>query len=191
MNHYAAEPPTMSGGCRRAGGNLRLCRDRRRRWQRSGRATRPTSGACRPIICCVGPAREARPQVRGIRGAVRQSDHAADGGAPGRSRHLCRSVAHHRPRQGRPGRHRGDRICRQDRAARRAQGPQHHQGRAAQGHEDRQPDRLLGRQHLRRHRGAECRPQEGRLPGSAHERQRHGGRDGRQDRRRHGECRAL
>ena len=61
----------------------------------------------------------------------------------------------------------------------------------AQGQEGRQPDRLLGRQHLRGHRRAERRPQEGRLPGGAHERQRHGRGDGRQDRGRHGQRRAL
>ena len=37
----------------------------------------------------------------------------------------------HRPRQRRPGRHRHDRICRQDRARDGAQGSRHHQGRAA------------------------------------------------------------
>ena len=61
----------------------------------------------------------------------------------------------------------------------------------AQGVEGRQPDRLVGRQHLRRHHRARRGPQEGRFPGGPHERQRHGGRAGRQDRRRHGECRAL
>ena len=35
-------------------------------------------------------------------------------------------VVHHRPRQGRPRRHRADRICRQDRADRDPQGPEHH-----------------------------------------------------------------
>ena len=39
-------------------------------------------------------------------------------------------------------------ICRQDRAGRGAQGPRHHQGRRPQGQEDRQPDRLVDRQHL-------------------------------------------
>ena len=41
-------------------------------------------------------------------------------------------------------------TCRQDRARDGAQGSRPHQGRAAQGQEDRQPDRLLDRQHLRR-----------------------------------------
>ena len=68
---------------------------------------------------------------------------------------------------------------------------EHHQGRAAQGPQDRQPDRLLGRQHLRRPDRAGGRPQEGRLPGSAHGREQHGGRHGRQDGRRHGQRRAL
>ena len=58
----------------------------------------------------------------------------------------------HRPRQGRPRRHRRDRACRQDRADRGAQGPRHHQGRAAPGSQGRQPDRLIDRQHLRRRR---------------------------------------
>ena len=35
------------------------------------------------------------------------------------------------------------------------------------------------------------RPEEGRLPGNPHERERHGGRHGGQDRGRHGQCRAL
>src|SRR6266851_2803112 len=48
----------------------------------------------------IGSAREARPQVRGIRRALRQSHHAADGGAAGGLGHLCRAVLHHRPRQG-------------------------------------------------------------------------------------------
>ena len=61
----------------------------------------------------------------------------------------------------------------------------------AQGPQDRQPDRLLGRQHLRRPDRAGGRPQEGRLPGSAHGREQHGGGPGRQDRRRHGQRRAL
>ena len=137
------------------------------------------------------PAGEARRQVRGIRGAVRQPHHAADGGAPGRHGHLCRPVLRHRPRQRRPGRHRHDRICRQDRARDGAQGSRHHQGRAAQGPEGRQPDRLVDRQHLRRPDRHQGRPEEGRLPGNPHERERHGGRHGRQDRRRHVQCRAL
>ena len=61
----------------------------------------------------------------------------------------------------------------------------------AQGQEGRQPDRLVDRQHLRRPDRRQGRPEEGRLPGSPHERERHGGRDGGQDRRRHGQCRAL
>ena len=65
---------------------------------------------------------------------------------PGRSRHLCGPVLHHRQRQGRPGRHRGDRECRQDRAHHHAQGSQHHQGRGVARPQHRQPDRLLGRQ---------------------------------------------
>ena len=59
------------------------------------------------------------------------------------------------------------------------------------GLEGRQPDRLFGRQHLRGYHRAERGTQEGRLPGGPHERQRHGGGAGRQDRRRHGQRRAL
>ena len=88
-------------------------------------------------------------------------------------------------------RHRHDRICRQDRARNGAQGSQHHQGRAAQGPESRQPDGLVDRQHLRRSDRDQGRPEERRLPGSAHERERHGGGDGGQDRRRHVQCRAV
>ena len=42
-----------------------------------------------------------------------------------------------------------------------------------QGQEDRQPDRLLDRQHLRRSDRAGARPEEGRLPGSPHGREQH------------------
>ncbi len=72
-----------------------------------------------------------------------------------------------------------------------AQGSRHHQDRAAEGQEDRQPDRLLDRQHLRRPDRPGERPQEGRLPGSPHERQRHDRGARGQDRRRHGQRRAL
>ena len=65
------------------------------------------------------------------------------------------------------------------------------QGRAAQGIEDRQSDRLVDRQHLRRTSLRPGRPEEGRLPGSAHGRQQHGRRHGRQDRGRHGQRRAV
>ena len=68
-----------------------------------------------------------------------------------------------------------DRTCRQDRAAwwsRKDLGIT--KVERAQGQEDRQPDRLLDRQHLRRPDRAGARPEEGRLPGSPHERQRHG-----------------
>jgi ABC-type proline/glycine betaine transport system ATPase subunit len=116
----------------------------------SVKAIRPTSGACRPTTCCA-PAfwKSAGSSSRNSR-ALRQSHHAADGGAAGRSRHLCGALVHPRPRQGRPRRDRADRACRQDRACGGAQGFQPHQDRAAQGPEDRQPDRLVGRQHLRR-----------------------------------------
>ena len=42
------------------------------------------------------------------------------------------------------------------------------------GQEDRQPDRLVDRQHFRGSARADAWTQEGRLPGSAHERERHG-----------------
>ena len=89
--------------------------------------------------------RKARCRGRGIRRAVRQPHHAADGRAPGRSRHLCRTIVHHRQRQGRIDRHCAHRTCRQDRAHHDAQGSQHHQGRAVARTEGRQPDRLVGR----------------------------------------------
>ena len=60
-----------------------------------------------------------------------------------------------------------------------------------QGQEGRQPDRLVDRQHLRRPDRHQSRPAQGRLPGNPHERERHGGGDGGQDRGRHGQCRAL
>ena len=60
-----------------------------------------------------------------------------------------------------------------------------------QGQEDRQPDRLLDRQHLRRSGRPGERPEEGRLPGSPHGRQQHDRRHGRQDRGRHDQRRAL
>ena len=128
---------------------------------------------------------------RGFRRAVRQHHHAADGGRPGRPRHLCGAVLHHRQRQGRHRRHRRDRKCRQDRARYHAQGSQHHQARAAARQAYRQPDRFVGRQRFRRHRHAALRHQEGRLSGSPHGREQHGGGARRQDRRRHGQCRAL
>ena len=59
------------------------------------------------------------------------------------------------------------------------------------GLQGRQPDGLLGRQHLRRPDRPGSRPEERRLPGSAHGREQHGRRAGRQDRRRHGQRRAL
>ena len=134
---------------------------------------------------------KARAEVRGVRRAVRQSHHAADGGAAGRSRHLCGALADPRARQGRPRRDRADRACRQDRKRDGAQGLEPHQDRAAEGPEDREPDRLLGRQHLRRPDRAQARPEERRLPGSAHGREQHDHRDVGEDRRRDGECRAL
>ena len=137
-------------------------------------------------------ARKARDQVRGVRGAVRQSHHAADGGAAGRHGHLCRSVLH---------------PSATTRAAWSAIAMIENVGKTARvmarkdlnitkveqlkGLEDRQPDRLLDRQHLRRSDRDHGRPEEGRLSGSPHERERHGGRNGRQDRGRHGQCRAL
>ena len=57
--------------------------------------------------------------------------------------------------------------------------------------EDRQPDRLVHRQHLHRPDRHQGRAEQGRLPGNPHERERHGGRHGRQDRGCHGQCRAL
>ena len=85
-----------------------------------------------------------------------------------------------------------DRICRQDHRACMARKDLNiTKVEELQRQEDRQPDRLLDRQYLRRPDRAGRRPQEGRLAGSAHERQRHGRRAGRQDRRRHGECRAV
>jgi len=112
----------------------------------------------------LGPLGEARHQVRGVSGPVRQSHHAADGGAPGRRRHLCRAVDDPRQRQGRPRRHRPDRICRTHHPADGAQGPRHHHRRATPRQEDRQPDRVFDRQCVRRHHRAHARPQEGRLP---------------------------
>ena len=100
-------------------------------------------------------------------------------------------VVHHRPRQGRPRRHRADRDGRRDRRDGGAQGPRHHQDGRPQGQEDRQPDRLLDRQHLRRSGRAGERAEEGRLPGSPHGRQQHDRRDGGQDRGRHDQRRAL
>ena len=140
----------------------------------------------------VGRAREARPQVPGIRGAVRQPHHAADGRPPGRPRHLCRPVVPDRPRQGRPRRHRADRICRQDRAGRDPQGPQHHQSVAdLKGKKiANQVGSSVGNVFVDTI-GPKFGAAQSRLPGSPDERQRHGRRHGGQDRRRHGQCRAL
>ena len=51
------------------------------------------------------------------------------------------------------------------------------------GQEGRQPDRILDRQHFRRPDRDQGRPEEGRLPGNPHERERHGGGHGGQNRR--------
>ncbi len=139
----------------------------------------------------IGRARKARREIPGIRRAVRQPHHAADGRPPGRPRHLCRTVVPDRTRQGRPRRDRADRICRQDRAGRDPQGPEPEVRRRPQRQEGRQPGRIVGRQRVRRHDRTEIRrPQIG-LPGSPDERQRHDRRHGGEDRRRHGQCRAL
>ena len=113
-------------------------------------------------------------EVRGVRRSIRQPHHAADGGAAGGPGHLRRPLLHSRPRQGRARRHRRHRARRPHHAHHGAQGPGAHQGRAVEGPESRQPDGLLGRQHLRRPDRAGGRPEERRLPGSAHGREQHG-----------------
>ena len=189
------DPPALSGG------------DRRRRAGGAALACAPALGADAPIrqgyqtnmwgmptyyLLRSGAAGEARHQVRGIRRAVRQPHHAADGGAPGRPGHLCRALAS---------------SSATTKAAWSRIAMIEYVGKTARV----MARKDLGLTKVEQLKGLKVanqtgsstgnifvdqiatkrRPEERRLPGSPHGRERHGRRHGRQDRGRHGQCRAL